>query len=1488
MPSPLSLSRLWLLLAVGSSNGALLVATLYPDQISLTYIAQGVMVATWATGDYVMGKSPLPRANSNVASNVIYGTRSGQLTQMANGTSLFYEQNYNTTGAQNYTSPLLHHVPITGLQPSATYFYKVGDASLKNEFNISYLSPELNFTTPPAVGSASSYPQVEEQAGNLRFASYSARWGLPYASTSSNSTLYYSFEVGAVHFITLSAYVGETSASDQEGLIDGTGLDSEQYNWLLEDLATVNRTKTPWVIVGEHAPWYHSYTTHWKEVECMRKAMEQLLYDNGVDIFFSGHIHAYERTNRVFNYTLDPCGIAHIMVGDGGDVEGLSVGRCCTTPNVTDYGQASYSDMPGNCPKPIAGSCATNFTDGTFCGANNLQYEWSAFREISYGYGTLDIINSTVAVWQWHRNQASDAVDTIGDELTIVRTPQSCPNQAGGHVSAPSALPAAAGKTWTQYGLQQALAGHLWDTLKQTPGGSSFSSIMLAAKAQADQVRQVLQQEPHFCSLPGDKWGLAAFQPLRWGFAGTGLIAEDFIEALSLVPGAQLAAVAARNPERVSAAQNFADMHGVKQVLGSYEELAQSPAVDVVYVSNIHTLHKETVLLMLRHRKHVLCEKPLAVNAADTQSMVDAAAQSGLFFAAGLWTRFFPATQMLRQLIAQGTIGEVQHFQGTFVAHIGEETSRLYNLNLGGGALLDIGIYPITMASWIFGRKQPSAVKAQAVLHKSGVDVTSVVNLKFGENELASLSYSIALASAPVEGTVFGTNGRIHIHDALHHSTRLSVQLADKDQAWVLDFPLPERPARIQHGKADGFNFGGSLGMVYEAMAVHAHVLKGRKEVSDVTHKEMVSVMHTLDSIRQQIGVTYPQDGPASAPRAAVQGQPSYFIKSLMDIAQKGPPAKVLASAKHVVLYDFQEGQWRRKDVEGSMFLIQRRSSPLFQIVILNKKSQDNFVEDLTDSFKFEISGDYLLYNNKHGKIVGVWFCEQGELQQMDAMLGRIFEMHPSFEASRSGRVGMGASSSAGAAAGAQRQQDASSLSSPLPGSQPWSAQFGSFPAAEGLPGNGFGTPAATPARAAAPQSTQGSTPFGLVGLLGQQPGGGRGGVGGAASTPPQQGTPQHSTPQQGTPTGRDNSLHLLFSNMKYASLVESGSPGAVQTPPPAAPPAVPAAADSQTRPLLLPPAFFQGKTPGGQVRPAAYCLSPPPAASPSDLTTPHSADPSSVASNTATAVNPSSTQSRALLADTLHLADLIRSTPMAGATSTSADLSTPLAAPTAVPASGQRRALLAAQLPSPSALGSAWGRSLSDASPDTPGGPGSPSQPQQAQRRESSDQFRSLLARWFTPGIFPPQVAKLVGVPAGRLPVPRRHRGSRRRQQLYQGTPRAVHPALAQAPVLLYLQMAAIRMGLPPRHKGRVRGSSLVYKQEGRGIAAAGTSATAAERNQQGQLITRRFWGGSQYVETYVFAVFMDIANLLHFGFLLTWFVRGLEHQRFEWIFSW
>lgn len=192
----------------------------------------------------------------------------------------------------------------------------------------------------------------------------------------------------------------------------------------------------------------------------------------------------------------------------------------------------------------------------------------------------------------------------------------------------------------------------------------------------------------------------------------------------------------------------------------------------------------------------------------------------------------------------------------------------------------------------------------------------------------------------------------------------------------------------------------------------------------------------------------------------------------------------------------------------------------------------------------------------------------------MDAMLGRIFEMHPSFEASRSGRVGMGASSSAGAAAGAQRQQvglgpylcglqfkihpahclramygagfqkllcscgaatfvlhsclqllpilvqDASSLSSPLPGSQPWSAQFGSFPAAEGLPGDGLGTPAATPPRAAAPQSTQGSTPFGLVGLLGQQPGGGRGGVGGAASTPPQQGTPQHSTPQQGTPTG--------------------------------------------------------------------------------------------------------------------------------------------------------------------------------------------------------------------------------------------------------------------------------------------------------------------------------------------------------------------------------
>ncbi|CAL5388014.1 unnamed protein product [Camellia sinensis] len=218
---------------------------------------------------------------------------------------------------------------------------------------------------------------------------------------------------------------------------------ADQYKWLERDLANVDRSITPWLVATWHPPWYSSYKAHYREVECMRVAMEELLYSYGVDIIFNGHqivielacergivyplikgcltitFHAYERSNRVYNYTLDPCGPVYITVGDGGNREKMAI---------------EHADTPGHCPEPLTtpdpymgGFCATNFTTGPAAGKFcwDWQPDYSAFRESSFGHGILEVKNDTWALWTWYRNQDSES--KAGDQIYIVRQPDICP-----------------------------------------------------------------------------------------------------------------------------------------------------------------------------------------------------------------------------------------------------------------------------------------------------------------------------------------------------------------------------------------------------------------------------------------------------------------------------------------------------------------------------------------------------------------------------------------------------------------------------------------------------------------------------------------------------------------------------------------------------------------------------------------------------------------------------------------------------------------------------------------------------------------------------------------------------------------------------------------------------------------------------------------------------------------------------------------------------
>ncbi|KAM7462089.1 hypothetical protein LguiA_030210 [Lonicera macranthoides] len=248
--------------------------------------------------------------------------------------------------------------------------------------------------------------EIEPQADGITFKSYLTRFAVPLNESGSNSNFYYSFDAGGVHFIMLGAYVD----------YNHTGA---QYAWLKEDLSKMDRSVTPWLVAAWHPPWYNSYSSHYQEFECMRLEMEALLYQYGVDIVFSGHVHAYERMNRVYNYTLDDCGPVYITIGDGGNIEKVDV---------------DHADEPGKCPSAgdnvpeFGGVCHINFTSGPakgkFCW--DKQPEWSAYRESSFGHGILEVVNSTYALWTWHRNQDNYKENCRGDEIFIVRQPQRC------------------------------------------------------------------------------------------------------------------------------------------------------------------------------------------------------------------------------------------------------------------------------------------------------------------------------------------------------------------------------------------------------------------------------------------------------------------------------------------------------------------------------------------------------------------------------------------------------------------------------------------------------------------------------------------------------------------------------------------------------------------------------------------------------------------------------------------------------------------------------------------------------------------------------------------------------------------------------------------------------------------------------------------------------------------------------------------------------
>ncbi len=320
---------------------------------------------------------------------------------------------------------------------------------------------------------------------------------------------------------------------------------------------------------------------------------------------------------------------------------------------------------------------------------------------------------------------------------------------------------------------------------------------------------------------------------INWGIIAPGRIAHKFASDLKLVPGSTLKAVASRS---LSRSRDFAELFSVEKAYGSYEELVNDNEVDVVYIASPHTFHYEHTILCLEHGKHVLCEKPIGMNSNQLEKMIALAKQKNRFLMEAFWTRFIPSYKKCRELVNNKYIGDIKFIQADFGFLAPEDSEhRLKNKSLGGGSLLDIGIYPVFLALDLAG--EPNEIVARAIIGKTGVDENCSIVFNYPESKiLANLSSTIA-ARTPVEAVICGSEGYLKLNSMWHIPTSLEYVSLNETKKFTFE--------------EKGF------GYEYEIEEVNKCILEGKTE-SDMFSLDSSRRLHrTLDLIRKQINLVY-------------------------------------------------------------------------------------------------------------------------------------------------------------------------------------------------------------------------------------------------------------------------------------------------------------------------------------------------------------------------------------------------------------------------------------------------------------------------------------------------------------------------------------------------------------------------------------------------------------------------------------------------------
>ena len=319
---------------------------------------------------------------------------------------------------------------------------------------------------------------------------------------------------------------------------------------------------------------------------------------------------------------------------------------------------------------------------------------------------------------------------------------------------------------------------------------------------------------------------------IRFGLAGPGIIANKFAAAIKNTDHAELVAIASRE---LSRAKEFADRYGIERSYGSYAELAEASDIDAVYVSTAHPFHKASVMTFLRAGKHVLCEKPLCINADDARELAECAKESGVFLMEGMWTKFLPAIKEIKRLVSEGRIGDVIGIEADFCYRsTPEEEAKLFDVSLAGGSLLDVGVYGLHLASLILGN-EPKEISAVSHI-EGGVDLHTVVTLKYANGAIASITSAIALRK-PETAYIYGTKGYIRI-PTFYGATEFYIDTDGHEEHF--SFPAI----------GDGFE---------EEIIEVCECIKGGKTESD-THplSDSIAILELTDKILDMIGVKYP------------------------------------------------------------------------------------------------------------------------------------------------------------------------------------------------------------------------------------------------------------------------------------------------------------------------------------------------------------------------------------------------------------------------------------------------------------------------------------------------------------------------------------------------------------------------------------------------------------------------------------------------------